>query len=637
VLEALEVRALLTSSPSAPWLIQLDSPTTSLPLPIAPDLGLSIKATGVPGLVEVSGDPTSAASFAAEVAKLPGVRYVQLEHTVKVQQDPNDTYYQNGNLWGLNGPNGIQAPKAWDVTTGSTAVTIADVDTGIDYNHPDLYLNVWINQKEIPLSRMKNLTDVDGDGLITFYDLNNPLNQGPGKITDVNGDGRIDAADLLAPMIKDANGNDTGMGGWADPNNVQDGDTAHPDDLVGWNFVNNTNNPLDDEGHGTHTAGIMGAIGNNGIGVTGVAWKTQIMPLKFIDSTGSGTDLAAALAIRYAADHGARVSNNSYGDTQPSQPISDAIGYAAAAGQIFVAAAGNSNTNNDTASFYPANDSHPNVLSVAATEPNGTRAPFSNYGPTTVHLGAPGDSNLSTGRNGTYDWGAGTSFAAPYVTGTVALVMAAHPDWTASQVRARILATVTPVPSLAGITVSGGIVNAAAAVGTPAAPTASASFVTTDTTTLGSWRGVYGSQGYAIPYDSNSSFNGLTLSGQSLAVWGFSSDPKATQMAPPAQTTDRLKSAWWSASSFTADVNITDGQAHQLAAYFADWDSNTRQETVQVVDATSGAVLDTRSVSSFAAGEYLVWNVSGHVQLRFTNTNPNSNALVAALFLGPKV
>src|SRR5262249_31209958 len=151
--------------------------------------------------------------------------------------------------------------------------------------------------------------------------------------------------DLLAPMQKDAGGNDTGLGGWADQVS-EDGDTAHPDDLVGWNFVTNTNNPFDDNGHGTHTAGTIGAIGDNGVGVVGVNWKTQIMPLKFLDSTGSGSDAAAAAAVRYAADHGAVVSNNSYGDGTFSQPISDAIGYAQTKGDVFVAAAGNSASNN---------------------------------------------------------------------------------------------------------------------------------------------------------------------------------------------------------------------------------------------------------------------------------------------------
>ena len=120
--------------------------------------------------------------------------------------------FANNSMWGLNGQYGIKAPAAWDVTTGSTLVTVADIDTGIDYNHPDLYKNIWINQGEIPASRRGNLVDLDGDGRITFYDLNDTVNQGMGKITDINADGRIDGGDILAPMQKDSGGFDTGLG-----------------------------------------------------------------------------------------------------------------------------------------------------------------------------------------------------------------------------------------------------------------------------------------------------------------------------------------------------------------------------------------------------------------------------------------
>src|SRR5262245_65808567 len=118
-------------------------------------------------------------------------------------------------------------------------------------------------------------------------------------------------------MTLDASGKDTGAGGWSYPGNTQDGDTAHPNDFVGWNFVGNNNDPGDDNGHGTHTAGTLGAIGNNAVGVTGVNWVTQVMGLKFLAANGSGTDAGAAAALRYAVAHGARVSNNSYGGGGP--------------------------------------------------------------------------------------------------------------------------------------------------------------------------------------------------------------------------------------------------------------------------------------------------------------------------------
>jgi subtilisin family serine protease len=393
---------------------------------------------------------------------LPFVRYAEPDQAIHAALTPNDPKFTDNTLYGLNGAHGINAPSAWDATTGSTAVTIAEIDTGIDYDHPDLYENIWINQAEVPPSRKANLIDVDGDGLITFYDLNDPRNQGPGKLTDVNSDGVIDAADILAPMQKDAAGHDTGLGGWADGIS-EDGDTAHVDDLVGWNFVTNTNNPFDDNGHGTHVAGIMDELGNNGTGGVGVAWKAQLLPLKFLDASGGGSAANAVLAIHYAADHGARVSNNSWGSASGSSTISDAINYAGSRGDVFVAAAGNNNSNNDTTPFYPAAYHLPNMLVVAATDSNGARASFSNYGPTTVDLAAPGVGIYSTLPN-SYGVLSGTSTAAPYVTGTAALVLSQHPTWTAAQVIQQILSTTTPDAALSGLTVTGGIVNAAAAV-----------------------------------------------------------------------------------------------------------------------------------------------------------------------------
>jgi subtilisin family serine protease len=425
----------------------------------------------VPGLREVHldaglGVDAALAAYRAD----PDVLYAEPDYRIQLQRTPNDPQYPTE--WDLNntGQTGgtpdadIDAPEAWDTTTGSGRTTVAVIDTGIDYNHPDLYANVWINQAEIPPARRANLIDVDGDGLITFADLNDPRDQGPGKITDQNGDGRITAADILARM----QGN---SGGWADGVS-EDGDTAHVDDLVGWNFVNNTNNPMDDNDHGTHVSGTIGAVGDNGVGVTGINWHVRLMGLKFLDANGSGTTSGAIAALNYAVAHGAAVSNNSYGGDPFSQAFFDAIRNARDAGHIFVAAAGNGNflgigQNNDTTPFYPANYALANVVSVAATDATDTLAGFSNYGATTVDLAAPGVNILSTTRNNTYSRFDGTSMATPHVTGVLALVRDLNPTWTYSQVINKVLGSVDPVPGLQGKTVTGGRLNAARAVQPP--------------------------------------------------------------------------------------------------------------------------------------------------------------------------
>jgi subtilisin family serine protease len=429
--------------------------------------------TTLPGLYAVRGSAADLAVLQPLLAAQPAVGAVINPRTPRLAATtPNDPSFDSGIQWGLNGANGINAPAAWDTTTGKASVTVAVLDTGIDYNHPDLYQNIWLNQAEIPASRMKNLTDVDGDGLITFRDLNNPINQGPGKITDVNKDGRIDAGDVLAPMVLDSQGHDTGLGGWAYPGNTQDGDTAHPNDFIGWNFLNNTNDPFDTVGHGTHVAGTIGAMGNNASGVTGVDWNVQIMPLQLFSPTSFvGPDTVAA-ALQYALKHGARVSNNSYaGEASPAlqAAIQNAatwnFGPGQGQGMVFVAAAGNFGLNTDSNPVYPADYTSSNVLSVAATDVNGKLAPFSDYGATTVDVGAPGVDVYSTTPGKSYGWETGTSMSAPFTAGAAALLLAQGPGLSASQVVSRIISTATPNANLAGKSVSGGVVNAAAALG----------------------------------------------------------------------------------------------------------------------------------------------------------------------------
>ncbi|WP_165230809.1 S8 family serine peptidase [Aquisphaera insulae] len=637
-LDALERRELLTASSSSayPLLVQLDTlPAATLTAWLA-DKDVSVSQSGLPQVMKVTGPDDVLTRMSSWLAGTRGLGYVERASALSIDQSANDPSFANGSMWGLSGTYGIGATTAWDTTTGATSVVVADLDTGADYNHPDLYQNIWINQQEIPATRLANLKDFDGDGLITFYDLNYTAadgshpDQGAGKITDINGDGRIDASDILAPMQKNADGTDKGLGGWADGVS-QDGDTSHLDDLVGWNFVNNTNDPFDDNGHGTHTAGTIGAIGNNGTGVTGINWRVQIMPLKFLDSTGNGSDFAAASALQYAADHGARISNNSYGGGDGGSILSTAITYAAGKGDVFVAAAGNSGANTDVTPNYPSGYSNDNIISVAAIGSDGTLASFSNYGATSVDIAAPGVGILSTYPNSRYASMSGTSMATPHVAGTAALLLALHPTWTYSQIIQRILTTTTADSAVVGKTVTGGILNAGAALTDPSA--GRATYTSTDTTTSGNWQGTYGQDGYSFPAGSTSypSYATVSVPGSYLYTWAGSTTDTRAPLLPG--STNRKASTWYSPTTFSFDVTISDGLLHPISLYALDWDGLGRAEQIQVVDVNSGKVLDTRTISGFQNGVYLTWKVSGHVQFRVTRT-AGSNAVIGGLFFG---
>jgi subtilisin family serine protease len=198
----------------------------------------------------------------------------------------------------------------------------------------------------------------------------------------------------------------------------------------GWNFINNNANIQDFNGHGTNVAGILAAIGNNGIGVAGVNWNAKIMPLKVLDSQGNGSTQAAVNAVYYAVQHGAKVINASWGGGEYSQAMIDAINYAGTLGAVFVTAAGNDSSNNDVTQTFPASYRLSNELVVAASDQNGALANFSNYGASTVDLAAPGVNILSTVPGG-YAQDTGTSMSTPFVSGTVALVAGLHPDFSA--------------------------------------------------------------------------------------------------------------------------------------------------------------------------------------------------------------
>jgi subtilisin family serine protease len=260
---------------------------------------------------------------------------------------------------------------------------------------------------------------------------------------------------------------------WTNPGETPgdgiDNDTnGYIDDIHGYDFVNNDGDPMDDHYHGTHVAGTIGGVANNGIGVAGVSWDVQLMAVKFLDAGGGGTLENAVRAVQYVIDNNVPISNNSWGGGGFFQPLYDVIAAAGAQGHLFVAAAGNSGLDADLDPMYPAAYDLDNIVSVAATDHNDLRAGFSNYGATSVDLGAPGVDIYSSFPGGGYGYLSGTSMATPHVAGVAALIHDLHPTWGFDQIKNVLLSTVDPIPALDGVTVSGGRLNAfAAATGTP--------------------------------------------------------------------------------------------------------------------------------------------------------------------------
>lgn len=260
-----------------------------------------------------------------------------------------------------------------------------------------------------------------------------------------------------------------------------------PNVVAGYNFVNNTTNTMDDNGHGTAVAGVIGALGNNATGVAGVDWNVQIMPLKFLDATGQGYLSNAVLAVNYAVQAGARIINNSWGGGGYDAAMASAIQNAQAHGVIVVAAAGNNASNNDSVPEYPASYTYNNVVSVAATDQNNNLASFSNYGANTVDIAAPGVSIVTTTPKNTYTYYSGTSLATPYVSGALALVWSLHPNWTYTQVIADVMNNVDHPAGLNG-KVTSGLLDVGKAVAAAAPPPPA-----TTTTPPASGNGVFSS------------------------------------------------------------------------------------------------------------------------------------------------
>ena len=379
----------------------------------APRLGLRVaRQLGRDGVFRVEA-PAGAKlkDVRAALSRVRGLEFAEPNFAVWAQDTfPDDldfpTQYglnNTGQSGGLAGAD-IDAPAAWDLSSGSDVV-VGVIDTGVDYTHPDLAANMWVNPFEVA----GNGVDDDKNGFVD----------------DVHG---ADFADL-------------------------DGD------------------PVDDHNHGTHVAGLLAAA-NNGQGTVGVAYHAKIMALRFLSADGFGGVDFAVQALNYAMDMKSRgvnirVTNNSWGGSDVSEAMDQAIRRSADAGMLFVAAAGNGGEDRigddidvPGNGFYPASHDAPSVISVAATDSRDALAGFSNFGPAGVDLAAPGVGVYSTVRGGAYTYFSGTSMAAPLVSGVAALAFAMKPDATWQQVRDAIFSGADKLPGLAGKTVTGGRLNA---------------------------------------------------------------------------------------------------------------------------------------------------------------------------------
>jgi len=363
--------------------------------------------------VKLSGDDQTA-QFLEAAASNPAIEYAEPNYILHVDgfrdgapAEKIPAVSEFGQLWAMKNTGqkdaegtvgvvgaDIGATKAWALTTGNKNITVAVIDTGMDYNHPELKDNVFRNEADC----FSDGIDHDGNGFVN--------------------------------------------------------------DCHGWNFAGvSTNDPMDDNEHGTHVSGTIGANGDGGGKIAGVNWHTSIMPVKFLTGSGSGTLDDAVKAIQYATKMKVKVMSNSWGGGGFSQTMFDAITEAKTKGILFVAAAGNDSTNSDSSPHYPAGYQVDNVISVAATTNRDTLATFSTFGKRTVHIAAPGHKIYSSIPGGKYDNFSGTSMATPHVSGAAALVWGANTGLTYAEVKDRLLRSRDYIPSLTRKVASSGRLN----------------------------------------------------------------------------------------------------------------------------------------------------------------------------------
>lgn len=522
---------------------------------------------GGAGVLRLHSSKKDVSTLVRELSVRSDVIFAEPNYIVHATAVPNDPRF--GELWGLQntgqviqgvaGTPGadIGAVPAWDISTGSTANVAAVIDTGIDYTHLDLAANVW---------------------------------SAPAAFTVT-----IGGRSITCPAA------------------------SH-----GFNAITNVCDPMDDNNHGSHVSGTIGAVGNNGVGVVGVNWIARIMGSKFLDSTGSGTTANAINAIEFtiqakAAFGGStgatnvRVLNNSWGGGGFSQALLDEINRANANDMLFVAAAGNASSNNDATPNYPSNYNAPNVVAVAATDNSDTLAFFSNFGATTVHLGAPGVDILSTTLNGTYSYFSGTSMATPHVSGAALLVLS-QCALNSSALKTDILNNIDPIPSLAGITITGGRLNvnkAIRACAAPANPDFALSATPTSQTVV---------QGTGTSYTVNIARTGGFTGAVNLSVTGLPAGATASLSPNPASGTSSTLSVSTSATTPAGSYVLTiTGVSGAL----------THTTTVTLVVAAAGAA--DFALSASPSSQIVLQGTSGNYTVTITPSGGFSSAVTLSV------
>jgi subtilisin family serine protease len=348
----------------------------------------------------------------------------------------------------------IQLPVGSDL---GSVIRFYELQPEVKYAEPNHLYHITVLPDDTRFGELWGMHNTGQSGGLADFDIDAP------EGWDVN----TDASSVVIGSIDtgvDVNHEDLSANIWTNPgeiagNGTDDDNNGFIDDVNGWDFVNNDNNPYDDNSHGSHTMGSASAVGNNGKGVAGVAWSSQIMAIKVCNSFGSCPTNAIINGIDYATDNGAHVTSNSYGGGGFNQSMKDAIGRANAAGVLFSAAAGNNGRNTDSSPFYPASYDDPNIVSVANMNRFGNRSSSSNYGATTVDLGAPGTTILSTNPNNAYGNKSGTSMACPHVTGALASMMGFNPTLTHLEYKDLLLQSVDPNSAMQGASTTGGVLN----------------------------------------------------------------------------------------------------------------------------------------------------------------------------------